>query len=448
MADSTRLPPDDADHSADANPFDGSFHELPPRRPSRRAVILGAVGTGLGIAALGGAGYAAYQAFGPSDPAGVPGDPEAPPRPVDLLAGVPSPEPSFGPNGTHWPSLTPWITGEVDLEVEVECSWTAISEAITTALASAGASDTIRILVAPGELTGAGAGAGSSPVMQDIGSLERENRVLVYPRDGYGTVTTANSWRLLRVYGVTLAGIRTTGGFLASGCSGSAFARIRVDAAYNVHGVDGVEFTENVELVEVVVPEPQLRNEDVSSLRTPTKGDGGLRYIRRIACYTAPGYKEAGSNAHTDTVQFSGQGDIYDGHFTRIDCIDFASSNTAFQIGSAPDVRYEHCLVVGGEVVRRVFPLPEGADEDGNFAASNGPGADFGCTAIDSVFIGALGAATWTEVSGSTVGYVSSGASPESGEWTVDPSILEWSADDVHERSPQATDEYLAQIWA
>ncbi|MBO0983450.1 hypothetical protein [Rathayibacter sp. SD072] len=446
MADSTRLPPDDADHSADATPFDGSFHELPPRRPSRRAVILGAVGTGLGIAALGGAGYAAYRAFAP-DTVRVPGDPDAEARELDLLAGVPEPVASFGPNGTHWPSLTPWITGDVDLEVEVECSWAAISEAITSAVSEVGPSDTVRILVAPGELPGGGAGSSSSPMMQDVGSLERENRILVYPRDGFGTVTTANSWRLLRVNGVALGGIVTNGAFLASGCSGSAFARITTNA-YNVYGVDGVEFTENVELVEVVVPDAQLRDEDVSSTRTPTEGAGGLRFIYRIGCWTAPAYKEKGSNAHTDTVQFSGQGGNYYGEITSIDCIDFASSNTAFQIGSASGVRYEHCLVVGADVVKRVFPLPDAADTEGGFGASNGPGTEFGCSAVDSTFIGPMGAATWASVTNSVAGYETSGAAPEEGEWTIDPSILEWTADDVHERSPQVTAEYLAQIWA
>ncbi|WKK70844.1 hypothetical protein Q0F99_13925 [Rathayibacter oskolensis] len=409
-------------------------------------MILGAVGAGLGVAALGGAGYTAYQAFRPDDSPSVPGDSGAPPLELDLLPGVPQPVQSFGPNGTHWPSGTPWITGDVDTEIEVDCSWTAIAEAITTALTTAGPADTIRILVAPGALSGGGAGASSTPVMQDVGSLDRENRILVYPRDGYGTVTTDNSWRMLRVNGVTIAGLVTTGGFLVSGCSGSAFARIKVDAAYNVHGADGVAYTENVEVVEVVVPAAQLRDEDVTSLRTPTKGDGGLRYVRRVACYTAPGYKEKNSNAHTDTIQFSGQGDNYYGDFTSVDCIDFASTNTAFQIGSAPNVRYEHCLVVGGDVVHRVFPLPDGADTEGNFAASNGPGADQGCSAVDSIFIGAIGASSWSEVTDSTVGYEGTSA-PDAGEWTVDPSILEWGADEVHERSPQVTDEYLASIW-
>lgn len=434
---------DSSQHPLDASNFD----ELPPKRPSRRAVILGAVGAGLGVAALGGAGYAAYRVLSPDDAPGVPGDPDAPAPELDLLAGVPDPVRSFGPNGTHWPSLTPWVTGDVDLEVEVECSWSAISEAITTAVAEAGPSDTVRILVAPGELPGGGAGSSSSPMMQDIGSLDRENRILVYPRDGWGTVTTANSWRLLRVNGVALAGIVTNGAFLASGCTGSAFARITANA-YNVYGVDGVEFTENVELVEVVVPQAQLRDEDVSSMRTPTKGAGGLRYIYRIGCYTAPAYKQDGSGAHTDTVQFSGQGGNYYGDITSIDCIDFASTNTAFQIGSAANVRYEHCLVVGADVVKRVFPLIDGADEGGSFGASNGPGTEFGCSAADSIFIGPMGAATWASVTDSTAGYETTGAAPQEGEWTIDPSILDWSADDVHEQSPQVTDEYLAGIWA
>ncbi|QHF25165.1 hypothetical protein GTU73_14915 [Rathayibacter sp. VKM Ac-2804] len=438
---------DSSSPSSAQPPFDASqFHELPPKRPSRRAVVLGAVGAGLGLVALGGGGYAAYRALQPDQP-GVSGEPGTPAAELDLLAGVPTPTPSFGPNGTHWPSRTPWFTGDVDLEVEVECSWSAISEAITTALDTAGPADTIRILVAPGELPGGGAGSSSSPMMQDIGTLDRDTRVLVYPRDGWGTVTTANSWRLLRVYNVALVGIVTNGAFLASGCSSSAFARITTNA-YNVYGVDGTDFTENVELVEVVVPDAQLRDEDVSSMRTPTDGAGGLRHIFRIGCYTAPAYKEKGSGAHTDTVQFSGQGGNYYGDITSIDCIDFASTNTAFQIGSAQNVRYQHCLVVGADVVKRVFPVPDEADQDGSFGASNGPGVEFGCSALDSTFIGPMGAATWASVSGSTAGYETTGAAPKEGEWIIDESILEWTADDVHERSPQVTSEYLAQIWA
>ncbi|KQP96179.1 hypothetical protein ASG06_17350 [Rathayibacter sp. Leaf185] len=411
-------------------------------------MILGAVSAGVGVAVLGAGGYAAYQALAPrdSDVAGVAGDPEAMPAERELLVGVPAPVPSFGPNGTHWPSRTPWITGDVDLEVEVECSWSAISDAITAAVEGTGPSETVRILVAPGELAGGGAGSSSSPMMQDVGSLDRENRILVYPRDGWGTVTTSDAWRLLRVHGVAVGGIVTTGGFLASGCTGSAFTRITT-TAYNVYGVDDVEFTENIELVEIVVPDAQLRDEDVSSMRTPTDGAGGLRFIYRIGCHTAPAYKADGSDAHTDTVQLSGQGGNYYGDITSIDCIDFASSNTAFQIGSAARVRFEHCLVVGAETVQRVFPLLEGADTGGNFGAVNGPGTDFGCTAVDSIFIGPVGAATWASVSNSTVGYESTGDAPQDGEWIIDPSILGWSADDVRERSPAITGDYLTSIW-
>ncbi|MBF4462838.1 hypothetical protein ITJ45_09905 [Rathayibacter sp. VKM Ac-2879] len=410
-------------------------------------MVLGGVGVGLGLAGLGGAGYAAYRVLVPEDSPAVPGDPNAPAPELHLLPGVPAPVASFGPNGTHWPSLTPWLSGDVDLEVEVECSWSAIGEAITSAVAKAGPADMVRILVAPGELPGGGAGSSSAPMMQDIGSRDRANRILVYPRDGYGSVTTANSWRLLRVYGVAFAGIVTTGAFLASGCTGSAFARMKTNA-YNVYGVDDTDFTENIELVEVVVPDAQLRDEDVSSMRTPTDGAGGLRYIYRIACSTAPAFKKKGSNAHTDTVQLSGQGGNYYGDITSIDCIDFASTNSAFQIGSASNVRYEHCLVIGGDLVTRVFPLPAGADTGGGYNASNGPGADFGCTAVDSVFVGPMGAATWASVTNSRVGYATSGSDPREGSWTIDPSILEWSEADVRERSPQTTDDYLASIWS
>ena len=97
---------DSSSPSSAQPPFDASqFHELPPKRPSRRAVVLGAVGAGLGLVALGGGGYAAYRALQPDQP-GVSGEPGTPAAELDLLAGVPTPTPSFGPNGTHWPSRT------------------------------------------------------------------------------------------------------------------------------------------------------------------------------------------------------------------------------------------------------------------------------------------------------------------------------------------------------
>ncbi|NQX10955.1 hypothetical protein HQQ80_04895 [Microbacteriaceae bacterium VKM Ac-2855] len=422
----------------------------PRRRVGRRGLLIG-IGVGAVVVAGGAVGVNVLSdklrgALG-SGPSGA-GVPTTTPAALPRLDGVPEPVASFGPNGTHWPGGTPWITGEVDSEVEVECSWPAIEEAIAEAVEKESADATVRILIAPGTLPGYGAGSGAPATLKDLGSVERKTRILVYPRDGYGTVTVENSWRWIRVYGVTFAGIVTQGGFMATGCSGSAFARIKVDAAYNVYGVDGVDSTENVELVEIVIPEAQLRNEDVTGMRTPTSGSGGLRYVSRIGCYTAPGYKEAGSKAHTDTVQFSGQNNNYYGDFTSIDCIDFASTNTAFQIGSAPNIRYQHCLVVGGAVGKAVYPLPDGAATDGGHGASNGPGADFGCTAVDSTFIGSMGAATWAEVTGSTVGYASTGAEPRSGEWAVDPSILDWSADDIRRLSPAPDDAYLASIWA
>ncbi|NQX27232.1 hypothetical protein HQQ81_07685 [Microbacteriaceae bacterium VKM Ac-2854] len=437
-----------------AEKSDHPTSDEPRRGPSRRALVLGGVGVGAVVIAGGAVGANVLidrlrGVFGSSDgPDDTDPNASTSPHPLDQLANVPTAEPSFGPNGTHWPSGTPWLSGDVDLEVEVACGWDAIKAAIADAAKTADPAASVRILVAPGTLPGYGAGSGSPAVLQDVGDVERSTRILVYPRDGYGTVTVSESWRWLRVYGVSFAGVITTGGFLASGCTGSAFARMRVDTAYNVYGVDGVDSTENIELVEIVVPNSQLRDEDVSSFRTPSQGRGALRYISRIGCYTAPGYKKKGSNAHTDTVQLSGQNDNYYGDFSSVDCIDFASTNTALQIGSAPNVSYRHCLVVGGDVGKSVYPLPDEAEQDGSHGASNGPGSRFGCSATDSTFIGSMGAATWSSVEDSTVGYASTADEPDSGGWSIDPSILEWRADDIRELSPAPDDEYLARIWA
>jgi hypothetical protein len=364
-----------------------------------------------------------------------------------VVAEAPQRVSSFGPNGTHWPQSTPWHSGAVDHEEVVECTWEALAAAITAAVSTVPAGGTVRLLLKPGTLKGYGAGSRSQPTLANVGSLTRSSRILVYPRDGYGSVTVDDSWRWVAVHGVTFAGIITAGGFLTTGCSGSAFARMKVTAGYNVHGMDDVEFTEDIELVEVVVPESQLREQDVASFRTPTSNAGGLRRVNRSGCYTAPAYKPDGSGSHCDTLQMSGQRGNYYGEFTNIDCADFASTNAAVQIGSASALRFEHCLVLGDEAGKARYPLLPGSDAGGNHSAFNGAGQPNGCVAIDSVFVGGMGAATWSDVSGTSVLYTTTGSAPTKGKFTVDDSLSSWREADISKVCPHPTDAYLASIW-
>jgi hypothetical protein len=424
-----------------------------PEKPGgllrRRTLLFGALGIGVVAAGAVAAPRVIDRVEGALGLQPDSGPVTANPAPTfgEVLTEAPQRVASFGPNGTHWPQATPWHTGPVDYEQVVECSWEALSEAITTAVTTVPEGETIRLLLKPGTLDGYGAGSRSEPTLANVGSLTRSSRILVYPRDGYGTVTVNDSWRWLAVHGVAFAAIITAGGFLTTGCSGSAFARMKVTAGYNVHGMDNVEFTEDVELVEVVVPESQDREQDVSSFRTPTSDAGGLRRVTRSGCYTAPAYKPDGSNSHCDTLQMSGQRGNFYGEFDNIDCADFASTNAAVQIGSAADLRFDHCLVLGGDAGKARYPLLPGSDRDGNHSAFNGAGQPNGCVAIDSIFIGPLGAATWSEVKNSSVLYATTGSAPTSGDFTVDPTLANWDESDISAICPAPTDAYLASIW-
>lgn len=397
-------------------------------RLSRRALVVGT----LGLAAA--AWVGSSQAASAANSRRVGGQ---------VAAAVPTVVPSYGPNGTHWPSRTPYIGDDVDREVEVDCTWAAIASAISAATATAG---TARILVRPGTLTGNGAGATSNPVMADVGSTGRATRILVYPRDGYGSVTVTSSWRIRKVQGVTIGGFVTNGAILLAGCSGSALARAKVTTALNVYGLEGVTDTRDIELVEVVVPDAQVRTEDITGVRTVSSGVGSIHDITRIGCYTAPAYKPTGSSAHTDTIQLSGSGSNTYGGLRSVDCVDFASTNTAFQIGSADDIAYEHCLVLGGSAGKKRYPLPATADTGGSHNVSNGGGQPQGCTVKDSVFIGGVGAASWASVSNTRISY-QPGTTPAQGSWTVDASLTSWSVADTNAAAPYPTDAYLASIW-
>ena len=106
------------------------------------------------------------------------------------VQGQPDRVPSFGPNGTHWPSLVPtpfMYDDNVANTIVVDPNWNAIKNAINS-LSDAQVAAGALILVKPGTLPGNGAGSGSVPMLQDIGSLTWNQRVTVAPRDGYGTV--------------------------------------------------------------------------------------------------------------------------------------------------------------------------------------------------------------------------------------------------------------------
>ncbi len=99
----------------------------------------------------------------------------------------------FGPDGSHWPSRTPRVDDTFAAVVEVPPDWTAIARAISDAV-SRHPMGKVKIAVTPGAMpTGGGAGSSAPGVLHGLGNAGRDWRILVVPRDGWGTVTAAGT---------------------------------------------------------------------------------------------------------------------------------------------------------------------------------------------------------------------------------------------------------------
>lgn len=396
---------------------------------------LGLTGTARAIAKTTGSLPASVAFTGTGTPYTAP-DPSAGPVAVS----------SFGPNGTHWPTRTPWKDAPLSTVIEVDATWTAIGAALDTLTAAqvhAGASIRIR----PGTLpsTSNGGGAAATPVLQNKGSLEWQKRVLIYPRDGYGSVTVVNQVRYLSLYNVAIGGLKFTnttgGGWLASDCTQSAFFWTR-QAYYAVYSIDGRENTD-VEVVEIVNPDAIYRDSDLGAFRTGSAAGSGQRRISMVGSYLAPCFMVAGSAGHTDTIQHSNQGGNFYGDYIMTDTMVGASTNCAVQIGSADGWDAEHVLIVGGnELVGRLWTRDATREGGSSHAATNGGGQNM--VARNSTFIGGMGAATFTTVENSQISYNwGSGAG-----FTVNPALANMTRAEFDALAPKPDDARLAQIWA
>ncbi|ATC65411.1 hypothetical protein CMV30_16485 [Nibricoccus aquaticus] len=362
-------------------------------------------------------------------------------------SGVPVEVSSFGPNGTHWPSVlaTPFLyDNSVPNIVNVACSWSAISSAIST-LTPAQVSAGVLIRVAPGDLPGNGSGSGSTPVLQNLGSTSWTKRVTIAPRDGYGTVTIGISGsigaRIHNVNNVCFAG------FIAyslrpSACNNSAIAWTKIVNWLGVSGSTNMA-SSNMEFVEVVLPEYSVR--DTDSAQASSSTNGALSNFQFIGCYIAPRYRSNGS-AHTDTFQFFG--DSAYSNMTFKDTAIFASSNCAIQTGGLNGLELRHCYIAAQGPALSRYPFPSGYTPPNSLDVTktfNGGGTNF--KAYDSIFIGRMPYSTspWTLVSNTVVTEAVALAPGGTGSWTVNASLTSTVPDDFGVTLP--TDAYLNSIW-
>ena len=359
---------------------------------------------------------------------------------------------SYGPNGSHWPSLipTPFMYDAAKLNIEVDCSWSAIQTALRQVTAAQAAGG-VRITVRPGTLVGLGAGLSSTSVIIDSGSSAWTQRVTVCPRDGYGSVQIQNGYKLTRVKGVCFAGF-LCGGFYWIDCDRSAIAWTQVDGYSALHAQASGGLVSNIELSEVAWLNAETSNGDVFQVIANSGNFTGYRFD---GLWMAPHYyvDNTDPRPHTDTLQiYAAGGASYQNiNLTLRDSVIFASNNAAIQTGGTQGLTMERLVVIGGELGKTVYPVTPGGETAEFFCAINGAGSNW--TATGSYFYGPMllsnpnGAYSnnpFALVSGSTLSEVVSGlVVPASGTWTRSTNTTDY----LSKLRSNPTTAFLSSIW-
>lgn len=356
------------------------------------------------------------------------------------LGGPPTRVPSFGPNGTHWPSLidTPFMYDAASTPhvVNVACSWSAISSALANVTATQAAAGVL-ILVADGTLSGNGNGEGSSPAISQRGSSGWSKRVTIAPANGQGKVRIVNA-RIDRVKGVCWAGFNYDG-VLFHGCDRGAAAwgisGVASSTWFGVFGQSGSP-VDSFEVVEIVDRTTATSNSDSSAVYT---GGGNISNMRFDGCYWAPHFL-SDPLAHVDALQFESVNGGSIGTVTIRDSIYFASNNAAVQVAGGSNVSFVKSALVGGSISLARYPRTAGSIESGYYGSLNGAGT-----------LSFTECLVWNPTSGGTVTTVtnskinsSTALRPSNGSWSVS-TVMTLESEGVMQ---EPTDAYLRSIWS
>ena len=363
------------------------------------------------------------------------------------IASPPGPSiPSFGPNGTHWPSDTP-RTGHTHV-IDVACSWAAIQSAIGS-VTSQQASEGLVIRIAPGSLAGSAETTSSTgaAALQNVGSDSWTRKVLVVPRDGYGTVTTG-SHKFQNVRGVTFA--RFVGeSWMLRDCGNFNLAHTRLNKGLKTFA-DTMNVV-NCNIYEVAMLNSRADEEDSCQYRAANANQ--IRQCIWEGCYLAPLFRPVGSSSHLDTLQMFGNG-YYRG-LTLRDCLFFGSNNCALQGGGydnsdphlgEPFVTLDHTMLVSQALAVQVrYALPPGTTGGGS-QAINGPGEPGPWYANDSYLMGTLHSTQWHTVANTRTN-PGVGNTIANGTWTHESWSTKTPAEFDMLAGPEPDDAYLASIW-
>lgn len=372
---------------------------------------------------------------------------------------------SYGPNGTHWPSRTPWVgkpNSAYDSSEEVDCTWSAIAAAIQRATTNYPNGE-CRILVRPGNLPGFGGGSGSTPVLQNLGALGRKWRIVVAPRDGVFSITHDNSFRLHNIKGVSFVGfcpsgadhVEASGGIDDLDANGKPIANTSPNAKsargivvtnvadcavawtklthFNLTANQGGNI-DGFELVEAIARDNAVSNTDRMAGRN---ADGGyMRDVTFAGLWVAPRWRND-PGAHLDTFQASGNSGRFEA-FNWLDCyLNGVSNAVIIGVGNGTESVnamtrpfLDHTALVGGlQAANWMYPFLGGEFVPGQPAAipmDTGPVALNGLPFKPRVRDGLIsGKVVWGfDTMENTVYRAANGPAPASGSPIIDPALF------------------------
>ncbi|CAF4045207.1 unnamed protein product [Rotaria sp. Silwood1] len=368
----------------------------------------------------------------------------------------------YGPSIEHYPSRTPTIAEAHLFDSEhkkvVPFNAAAIEEAANS-FTDQQVNEGAVVFIKAGNVVGTGSGSRSTPFLKNIGKKGRKRKILITPIGDWGSCTFNDSVKIQSCYGIAFGGFKFTGtgtfgrtrGFLAVDCTESSLFNMAPLAYFGGQTLDNTP-SWDIEFVNMVVPDASVKydannNADTAAFRTASNAP--VNNVRFLGCYIAPSYREAGSKAHTDSLQFSGASAY--SNIQLENTVAFGSTNAAIQVGAATHYAFIRTLIIGSKMTCVRYPVPSGADGYSlGFVNPNAVnGAATNATAIDSIIVGSIGSTRWAFQSGSTISYVpQSSQQPATGsKWAIDSSLLNLNIKWINDHVAYPTNTYLQQIF-
>lgn len=357
----------------------------------------------------------------------------------------------FGAEGRYWPTATPRMGDTFDRVVEVDCTWAAISAAITAAVSQTASSAKVKIRVRPGALSnGLGAGSTATGVLQNIGAAGRAWNIIVTPRDGLGSVTVAGTTgcAFVNLIGISIMGIDFAGhATLLRNSTRSHISHTFINNPnFTANGAPGLSDCEYVEVV--AGPEVQISDADRAAVRTAngiTAQNNGY-----VGCYFAPSYKLLGQSGHCDTLQLSASGSSPNIGMRVVGCAMWASSNQGMICTETPHVSQlyvEKSLFVAGQS-RQGYRYPQDSSMYQSTSALAFVGGAVDITMKDSIVLGTVADGHTFALVSNTKVIAAEVASVASGAFTVDTALATVSPAQLDAWSPEPTVSRQRALWA